>query len=530
MIHLLVLCVAVLFPTYYSANVLVIAGVQGSHLYVSIDMAEKISGFGHNVTLLTLRNDTRINIMNRGFHFIAFGKEGPRMESFLKRWDDAFKHFIHHPSEDMIVEFMRVNLFVEEVLQWGIEFQTMSLDYFQGEEFSGLLEAGKFDLIVLEDSASFEAMVPLSQRNIPIMGLICVPATKEARDRFNFPGLQNSEPGMLNDVTDSSPTFQERFKNFIRKSRMFLYIVQAFKSLDVDVGMEELYMAIYDVVFVLDHSSFSFPFISAPNTFYLGPFNLKDRPLSPLPNDYQEFITNCPHKHVVFFSFGSYLVDITTFKGTPAIMSSLQKLDACVIIKSKVDLTSKFDLPAKKFLQKSWIPQKDLLGSGKLDFFISHCGNNGRMEAIFYGVPLLCIPLLGDQYFNARLVERNNFGLLLKWEELTESSLLNRVDKLLEKRDLFVANMKQAREIAINDPGAGVGALKFYTDLLIRRGNADHLTNRLILNQSIYEIYDLDIMLLLLVVVICFIAGIVYSLMRCLKFCYSKVIGKRKIE
>merc|ERR1712224_576170 len=155
------------------------------------------------------------------------------------------------------------------------------------------------------------------------------------------------------------------------------------------------------------------------------------------------------------------------------------------------------------FLIKSWVPQLDLLGSGKLDFFISHCGNNGRMEAIFYGVPLLCIPLLGDQYLNARNVERNQFGLLLKWEDLTESSLLQTVDKVLDKREIFVENMKRATEIATNDPAAGVGVLKFYTDLLIKNKNADHLTNKLILNQSMNEIYDLDIMMLLLVVVLC---------------------------
>ncbi|KAL5261603.1 hypothetical protein ACHWQZ_G007334 [Mnemiopsis leidyi] len=466
MTHLLVLCAVVLVQTCYSGNVLVIAGLQGSHLYVSTDVAEKIAGFGHNVTLLTLRNDSRVNIMDRGFHFVAFGKEGPKMESFLKRWDNAFKHFIHHPSDDMIVEFMRVNVQVEEVLEWGNDFKDMSLDYFQGEEFSELLNTGKFDLIVLEDSASFEAMVPLSRQDIPIMGIYCVPAISDARDRLNLPGLANSEPRMFNDVTDSSPTFSERFKNVIRKSRLLLYIIQAIQALEVDVGIEELFIAIYDVAFVLDHSSYSFPFISPPNTFYLGPFNLQDLPLSPLPIDYHEFIANCPHKNIVFFSFGSYLVDIATFRGTPAIIQTLQQLDACVIMKSQVDLSPKFDLPAKKFLQKAWVPQKDLLGSGKLAFFISHCGNNGRMEAIFYGVPLLCIPLFGDQYFNARLVERNKFGLLHKWEELTESSLMQTVKKLLEEKETFVTNMKKATEIATNDPGAGIGALKFYTDLL----------------------------------------------------------------
>ena len=124
-----------------------------------------------------------------------------------------------------------------------------------------------------------------------------------------------------------------------------------------------------------------------------------------------------------------------------------------------------------------------------MDFFISHCGNNGRVEAIYYNVPLLCIPLFGDQYYNARLVERNRFGLLLTWETLTEETLTHTVDKMLSEQETFVVNMKRAVEIARNDPGSGTGVLRFYTDLLIKNRNADYLVNRIILNQSTVEIY-----------------------------------------
>ena len=104
------------------------------------------------------------------------------------------------------------------------------------------------------------------------------------------------------------------------------------------------------------------------------------------------------------------------------------------------------------------------------------------------------------------------------------------VKKLLEEKETFVTNMKKATEIATNDPGAGIGALKFYTDLLIRNGNADHLTNRVILNQSINEIYDLDIVVMFFVILLGFIVGSCYCFMKCLKFCYRKIMTKRKIE
>ena len=125
------------------------------------------------------------------------------------------------------------------------------------------------------------------------------------------------------------------------------------------------------------------------------------------------------------------------------------------------------NLPADKFQVKSWLPQKDLLGSGRVGFYISHCGNNGRIEGIFYHVPMICIPLMGDEYDNGRLVERNKFGMLLAWENLTEESLKLAINQVMVQKEEFTTNMKKAVEIVSNDPGSGAKVLKFYTNLLI---------------------------------------------------------------
>ncbi|KAM3336559.1 hypothetical protein ACQJBY_030522 [Aegilops geniculata] len=49
---------------------------------------------------------------------------------------------------------------------------------------------------------------------------------------------------------------------------------------------------------------------------------------------------------------------------------------------------------------KSWAPQMDVLGHRATGAFVTHCGWNSVLEAIVAGVPMLCLPLEGEQRMN----------------------------------------------------------------------------------------------------------------------------------
>ena len=74
----------------------------------------------------------------------------------------------------------------------------------------------------------------------------------------------------------------------------------------------------------------------------------------------------------------------------------------------------------------------------KLRLFVSHVGQNSLYEAAYRGVPLVAIPLFGDQPDNAKLVEFRGFGLSLDYQKLTADDMQSTIERVLKEPRYFV--------------------------------------------------------------------------------------------
>jgi glucuronosyltransferase len=68
--------------------------------------------------------------------------------------------------------------------------------------------------------------------------------------------------------------------------------------------------------------------------------------------------------------------------------------------------------------------------------FITHGGLLSTQEAITRGVPILGIPIFGDQRLNMRKAEDSEYGILLEFNNITTDSVLWAIKTALEPRYL----------------------------------------------------------------------------------------------
>ena len=97
-------------------------------------------------------------------------------------------------------------------------------------------------------------------------------------------------------------------------------------------------------------------------------------------------------------------------------------------IGEKVNISELGEIP-NNFIVKNYIPQTEVLKYTKL--FITHGGMNSTHEGLYYGVPLIVIPLSADQPIIAQQVSDIGAGVKLHMQSLTPNNLIETVDYVL---------------------------------------------------------------------------------------------------
>jgi len=197
-----------------------------------------------------------------------------------------------------------------------------------------------------------------------------------------------------------------------------------------------------------------------------------------------------------------------------ALLQSFAKLKQRVVMKWETDTLA--GRPENVLISK-WLPQDDVLAHPNVKLFISHCGLGGLVESKYHGVPILGLPLFGDQPTNADKIVSEGWGLKLDITEITESSLTATINELLSNPK-YTQTVKKLSELARDRPMNARDTAVFWIEYVLRHKGAPHMH---------YPGADLNILQYNSIDVILFIVAVLYTICKLLKLAVKKICCRK---
>ena len=143
----------------------------------------------------------------------------------------------------------------------------------------------------------------------------------------------------------------------------------------------------------------------------------------------------------------------------------------------------------RHILPLSWIPQNDVLGDLRTVVFVSHVGYGSLYEAAFHGIPVVCIPMFGDQDDNAARAVHGGWGVRLDKNKFTSEDLANAVRQVGQGDSPFRAKAKAISRLV--QAKTGTDEILEWMECAVTYG-IDHLVPFRTMKASYFAYYNLD--------------------------------------
>ena len=239
-----------------------------------------------------------------------------------------------------------------------------------------------------------------------------------------------------------------------------------------------------------------YPVPLMPNTISVG--GLTNRPPKPLSLDLMAILKNSKNG-VVFISFGTVLSFIPE-------SYSWKLYKAFDLVKHTIIF--RYDGPKRTFPSNvhhmKWLPQNDLLAHPKVKVFVTHCGSNGLMEALYNGVPMVGVPVYGDQVQGAARVQYNGYGRVFHLPSDPPEKLADLIHEVVQNQT-YRENIQRASAIYRDRPDSPRQRAAYWIKHVLKYGSK-HLRSYAN-DMPLHQYWMLDIIGFLLLVSVIVIAS-----------------------
>ncbi|XP_009884113.1 PREDICTED: UDP-glucuronosyltransferase 1-1-like isoform X1 [Charadrius vociferus] len=513
--HLQVTSVLVLLLSMLSlaaGGKLLVVPVDGSHWLSMREVLDSLRQKGHEIVVVAPEISLYIKPTKN------FAMKMYPVPFTQEEMDGNFQAFLQDVLEEgsFLERFLKVYRSMKKVSDLAI---SSCAHLLHNKELVRYLEESKFDAI-LTDPVLPCGQILAEHLSIPsVFFLRGIPCGLDF-EATQCPNPPSYVPRIFTAHTDRMNFFQ-RVKNLIFDiPNYFLcdfvfqpYAKLASEFLQRDVTVPDLLhqasIWLMRLDFVLDY-----PRPLMPNIIVIGGVNCAHKKL---PQEF-EVVVNASGEHgIVVFSLGSMVSEIPMKKAIE-IADALGTVPQTVLWRYTGEPPP--NLPKNVKLLK-WLPQNDLLAHPKTRAFITHGGSHGVYEGICNAVPMVLMPLFGDQMDNAKRVESRGAGLTLNILEMTSKDISNALKAVINDKK-YKENIKRLSDLHLDRPIHPLDLAVHWVEFVMRHKGAPHLRPAAHdLNWIQYHSLDV-IAFLLAVVLLSLFISLKYCLFCCRRCCCKK--------
>nr|XP_023024207.1 UDP-glucuronosyltransferase 1-8-like [Leptinotarsa decemlineata] len=382
----------------------------------------------------------------------------------------------------------------------------------------------EFDLVILEYFRNDALMVLACHYKTPLVLFGTMGANLWVNSLVGSPSPPSYTPDLHLGYTDNMD-FWQRLMNVLMYSMKKLREKFVFLPFQYELAKkhfphcvgEEGPLSNVSLLLLNSHESVNNPVPFVPNMINIGGFHIN--PQKELPGDLKEYIDNA-EEGVVYFSLGSNVKPSEMSNETKkALLNALGKIKQKVLWNWDEDF-----LPGKadNIRISKWFPQQDILAHPNVKLFITHGGLLSTIETIYHGVPILALPIFGDQKMNAARAVAGGYALSLPITKITEDNISDALNQLLN--DPKYRDNAKKRSALIHDRQVKPMDLAIYwIEYVIRNKGAPHLKVAS-LNLTWYQYLLLDIISVVLIIGIS-LMFVSYLLLK--RLCLSRKSDKK---
>ncbi|XP_065697553.1 UDP-glucuronosyltransferase 1A1-like isoform X4 [Patagioenas fasciata] len=496
-----------------TAGKLLVIPMEGSHWLSMKEVLAELGARGHEIVVVA--PDSRILIDSSEMY-------ETKMYPVPFKKEDMEKH-VHSLSENLFSEEPFLTRFVNTWVHFRktvAMFEAFCSSLLYNKEIMKYIEESKFDAIFTDPLTPCGQIVAL-HFSIPtvffLRGIPCGIDIQAAQS----PDPASYVPRLFSLYTDHM-TFPQRTRNFLLATADYLtcsILLSPFESLASNFLQKPM-----TITQLLSHGSiwlkrtdfvFEYPMPVMPNMVFIGGINCGQR--KPLSQEFEAIVNASGEHGIVVFSLGSLVSDIP-MKKAEEIADALGSVPQTVLWR----YTGKAprNLPKNVKLVK-WLPQNDLLAHPKTRAFITHGGSHGIYEGICNAVPMVLMPLFGDQMDNAKRVESRGAGLTLNVLEMTSQDISAALKAVINDKK-YKENIKRLSELHLDRPIHPLDLAVHWVEFVMKHKGAPHLRPAAHdLNWIQYHSLDVIAFLLAVVLLSLFIS------LKCCLFCCRRCCSKK---